>query len=153
MNQSHGNGGAGFSVFLFSPYGVDICGLLMYAVFRFVGVIFWSMPARFGSLPCDIVFFASGVWANRNGWLLPSIHSNLDLPVWVLRLSAVVEAAAMIGTALFAVPNNENWSVLVTVVAGVFCFIGWLIVLTVSNLICWPLGWWIRRLPGFNQVL
>ena len=31
--------------------------------------------------------------------------------------------------------------------------IGWFSVLVVSHLICWPLAWSIRRLPGFDKVL
>ena len=31
--------------------------------------------------------------------------------------------------------------------------IGWFCVFVLSHLICWPLAWWIRHLPGFNQVL
>jgi glucan biosynthesis protein C len=32
-------------------------------------------------------------------------------------------------------------------------FVGWVIVFVISHSITWPLSWWIRRLPGFKQVL
>jgi peptidoglycan/LPS O-acetylase OafA/YrhL len=32
-------------------------------------------------------------------------------------------------------------------------FVGWIIVFVISHGITWPLSWWIRRLPGFKQVL
>jgi glucan biosynthesis protein C len=32
-------------------------------------------------------------------------------------------------------------------------FVGWLVVSVVSHLICWPLAWYLRRLPYLNQVL
>jgi peptidoglycan/LPS O-acetylase OafA/YrhL len=32
-------------------------------------------------------------------------------------------------------------------------FVGWVIVFVTSHGIAWPLSWWIRRSPGFKQVL
>jgi glucan biosynthesis protein C len=32
-------------------------------------------------------------------------------------------------------------------------FVGWIVVFVVTQLVVWPLSWWLRRLPGFKEVL
>lgn len=102
--------------------GTMICGFFMFAVATLINFrAFMGMPITIGSLICNLLFFYLGTCSKRYGWLEKSLREQLDIPVWLLRLSVVSEAGTMCAISFPLEGENNAWALLYIPVAGLFC--------------------------------
>ena len=104
-------------------YGVGVCGVLQLIVVALVGGSFATMPQSLGGLPCDLLLFASGVVAQRNGWLEQPIRQQLDIYPRTLFTMVVLEMALLVVLTHILSSGGffKGAVVLLFVIAGVFC--------------------------------
>lgn len=102
--------------------GIVICGCLMLAVATLLDFqSFMGMPITIGSLVCDILFFYLGTCFKQHGWLEKSLHEQIDVPVWLLRFGAILEAGTMCVLSSLLENGHFAWALLYLPVAGLFC--------------------------------
>lgn len=105
--------------------GVAVCGIASFGLVVLNrelgrGYTLLGMPIHHGSLACDILFFGAGIVAGHSRWLEKDLREQLDVPVWLLKITTLVEGIAIIALNP-KIENSIGESVLWFCFAGMFC--------------------------------